>query len=246
MAKTLTVRVDDQDHIYDLHGQDFDVSFTPGYYEQIRLYKQDANIWLILCRSKSAAIPTAPQPVRPTAVPQVQVQPAPTQVRRAVQPTPVPQRCSIEVHPKFQQVWKRAGGVSAGCPLGSAYEKRSAYQSFQNGLMLWHAGPHSDAGGMIYVVYNSGHWEAHRDEWGQGMQKHGNYTPPAGLVEPKRGFGYLWRTKLGGPNATIGWALADEVGSEHGLIQDFANNAAIFRYPGQPPVFMPYRQRWVK
>ena len=34
---TLTVRLDGEDRIYDLHGQDFDVQFSSGYYEKIRL-----------------------------------------------------------------------------------------------------------------------------------------------------------------------------------------------------------------
>lgn len=31
--------------------------------------------------------------------------------------------------------------------------------------------------------------------------------PPPGFVEPKRGFGWLWRTHLGRENGSLGWAL---------------------------------------
>ena len=112
--------------------------------------------------------------------------------------------------------------------------------------MIWRANSSGDAGGMIYVFLNSGKWQEYADQWVDGMPERGGHTPPGGLIEPRRGFGLLWRDELGGPNATIGWALSDESGSDSGLIQDFPNSAAILRFPGQPPVFAPDGRRWVK
>lgn len=37
-------------------------------------------------------------------------------------------------------------------------------------------------------------------------------TPPPGLLEPIRGFGYVWFNFLGGAASTIGWATDQEKG----------------------------------
>lgn len=45
---------------------------------------------------------------------------------------------------------------------------------------------------------------------------------PPGLVEPKRGFGWLWRTHLGGADGPLGWALDREYGFDNvGQAQPF-------------------------
>lgn len=111
--------------------------------------------------------------------------------------------------------------------------------------MYWVAGSSGDAGGMIYVLYNSGPWQEYRDNWVEGMVERVGYTPPSGLIEPRRGFGDLW-TQLGGPNAVIGWALQDETGSDFGLLQSFPNNGVIVQFPEQSPVFMPNGKNWVR
>ena len=43
---TLTVRLNGQDYFYDLHGQDFDVSFESGYYKKINLRKKWVGYFL--------------------------------------------------------------------------------------------------------------------------------------------------------------------------------------------------------
>lgn len=111
--------------------------------------------------------------------------------------------------------------------------------------MYWVAGSSGDAGGMIYVLYNSGFWQEYPDNWVEGMAERAGHSPPAGLIEPRRGFGDRW-VRLGGPNAEIGWALQDETGSDFGLLQALSNNAVILQFPEQSPVFMPDRQKWVK
>lgn len=113
--------------------------------------------------------------------------------------------------------------------------------------MLWRAGSaNQDAGGMIYVAYYSGNWQEYRDHWVDGMPDRAGYQPPSGLIEPRRGFGYVWSNRLGGPSATLGWALQDETGSAFGLVQNFANGAAIIRFPQQVTVFFPDGKRWVR
>jgi len=37
-------------------------------------------------------------------------------------------------------------------------------------------------------------------------------TPPPGLFEPIRGFGFVWFEKLGGPASQLGWATDPEKG----------------------------------
>jgi hypothetical protein len=42
------------------------------------------------------------------------------------------------------------------------------------------------------------------------------------MVEPKRGFGWLWRTHLEGPDGPLGWALDREYGFDNtGRVQQF-------------------------
>ena len=112
--------------------------------------------------------------------------------------------------------------------------------------MIWRAGSAGDASGASYVFLNSGSWQAYADEWLEGMAETEGYALPPGLFEPRQGFGQLWRSVLGGPDAAIGWAVRDEGGSDSGLIQDFAGGAAILRCPCQPPVFAPHERSWVR
>jgi len=61
---------------------------------------------------------------------------------------------------------------------------------------------------------SSGPWITGGDNWrwdgsfpdGRGL------IPPAGLVEPIRGFGYAWYNFLGGQTGTQGWATDQEKG----------------------------------
>lgn len=55
---TLTIRLDDQDQIYDLHGADFDIDFESGYYEKIRIGKQGNNL-LLEIRQVAESVPKA-------------------------------------------------------------------------------------------------------------------------------------------------------------------------------------------
>lgn len=51
---TLTIRLDEQDHIYDLHGKDFVIDFESAFYDQIRLSKIGPNLYLELVRKGQA------------------------------------------------------------------------------------------------------------------------------------------------------------------------------------------------
>lgn len=52
----LVVEIDGEQHVYDLHGQNVDVSFEDGYYRALRIYQDsDANWYVILQKMQSAA-----------------------------------------------------------------------------------------------------------------------------------------------------------------------------------------------
>lgn len=241
--QTLTVRFNGKDHFYALDEGDFDIEFESGYYEKVRLVKSASNIMLELRRVEQVVSSENNGPIHDDS-PSSDYETSSEPLLSTSIPTSAPTRCDVEINPEFYALWKRAGGVAAGCPLGAAYERRVASQHFESGFMIWRASSHGDAGGMIYVAYNSGSWQEYRDEWHEGMPESGGYQPPSGSYEPIRGFGYLWR-KLGGPDADIGWAVKPEQGSDFGLLQDFGNNAVIVRAPHAITVFFPDSKYWV-
>lgn len=165
-----------------------------------------------------------------------------------VNPTPRPPvetttSCSIPVYAPFESVWLNRGGASISCPTGVAFTRNGAYEYFQNGLMIWHAGPQGDAGGMIYVIYNNGNWQEYSDRWVEGQSELAcNPTPPNNLLVPKRGFGKIWCEKLGGSNANLGWATGTEQAATV-TIQPFERTGVIISFPGNT-YFLPDGKRW--
>lgn len=245
VPKVLVLRVNNQDTVYALDQKNFDIEVVKGCYKP-SIKKSNTYILVDLQKVNSgdcSAPLNTPSP-KPTHTSFANATAQQSFLQRSPTPTKMAY-CSVSVYEKFQEVWKLGGGISAGCPIGPPYKRRVAFQPFENGFMLWRASPTGDAGGMIYVLYNSGRWQEYYDDWVEGMSESSGAMPPNGLVEPRRGFGNLWR-KLGGPNSSIGWALQNEIGSDFGLLQDFPNNAVIFHYPDRPIVFMPDGKRWVQ
>jgi uncharacterized protein with LGFP repeats len=80
-----------------------------------------------------------------------------------------------------------------------------AEQPFERGLMIWE----SDSR-QIYVLLDDGTWQALADTWIEGVDPAYDSNLPPPPVQPQRGFGKVWREQLGGPEAAIGWALANE------------------------------------
>lgn len=56
VENTLTVRLNGQEHIYDLHGYDFDLQFEPGYYKKVNVSKNGSNLVLELTQSENPII----------------------------------------------------------------------------------------------------------------------------------------------------------------------------------------------
>jgi hypothetical protein len=58
----------------------------------------------------------------------------------------------------------------------------------------------------------AGQWQSPGLKWDGSNPDGVGMSPPKGLYEPKRGFGWLWRTYLGGSNSQLGWAKEEEKG----------------------------------
>lgn len=109
-----------------------------------------------------------------------------------------------------------AVGERLGCADTQEVLTNGAYQPFQRGSMFWRADIRT-----IHVLTSDGVWAEYLEDWCPGFPEHDpSLDPPPGLFQPVRGFGKVWREELGGPEATIGWAVAQETDSET-LVQPF-------------------------
>lgn len=86
-----------------------------------------------------------------------------------------------------------------------------ADQIFERGRMFW-----LQPAKQIWVLSNdsSGRavWSVYPDSFVEGMvESDPSLTPPAGLVQPTRGFGKLWRENSN-VRAALGWAKQPEIG----------------------------------
>lgn len=91
----------------------------------------------------------------------------------------------------------------------------AAEQPFEHGRMIWleqiSAGS-SMLNGVILVLYEDHGFRQYRDTWTEGMpESDPAIVPPAGLYQPIRGFGKLWREETGVRDG-LGWATAPEQG----------------------------------
>ncbi len=101
----------------------------------------------------------------------------------------------------------------AGCPQTAAQATVMQAQYFERGLMLW-----TQVDDRIYILYGPQHgtsYEIRANQWFAGMpESDPALVPPAGRVQPVRGFGLAWRDEQALADTRvrdrIGWALADE------------------------------------
>jgi len=106
-----------------------------------------------------------------------------------------------------------APDVCASPPVGS----NAAEQHFERGVMIWVEDTiWAGEAASIFVLYDddqhSPKWERFTDEWDEGEPDHDPaIIPPAGLYQPVRGFGLVWREH---PNVRdrLGWAVDEEMG----------------------------------
>jgi hypothetical protein len=113
-----------------------------------------------------------------------------------------------------------------GCPVGAPPEtvsRSGASQPFENGAMVWI----NDSPPAIYVLYGDGTFRRVTDTFDPNNDpESGGENPPAGRLEPVRGFGKVWRT-VDAVRSRLGWATAEESGGT-AVIQDFARGRMLY------------------
>lgn len=104
----------------------------------------------------------------------------------------------------------------ASCPSTPPAPTFQVEQRFERGFMIW-----LEVTREIYIVYNDGQtpaWLLVPDTFVEGdPERDDNIIPPAGLLQPIRGFGKIWRENQR-TRERLGWALQPEFGYD-GLTQ---------------------------
>lgn len=90
------------------------------------------------------------------------------------------------------------------CPLAPVRNAEAAYQPFERGFMVWR--PDSDTVWVFVQEAPGSH--VFRDNW-DGEAIIGDEEPPAGLLQPVRGFGNVWLENAW-VSQSLGWATATE------------------------------------
>lgn len=111
--------------------------------------------------------------------------------------------CSISVAGTFTTAYNQVAG-QLGCPRDSGSHITLVYQPFERGKMFWRDTR------QIYTLQGSGLLTVLTDAWQETMPASDpGFQPPAGLLQPVRGFGYVWRGNEPLRN-NIGWATQVE------------------------------------
>lgn len=125
--------------------------------------------------------------------------------------TPTLTPCALSVDPELAPAWDRD---QLGCPTAPASITWAAWQPFERGHMLWR-----DDVDLVNVLHfkngtdvSTGDWQLIEDDWDGSNPEGIGLSPPPGLYEPIRGFGWVWRTFLDGPSSKVGWAREEEKG----------------------------------
>jgi hypothetical protein len=126
----------------------------------------------------------------------------------------VPTACSVSVLNEFQYNYRDFGGQGRlGCPIpGQDYSfTQAAAARFERGQMYWVnlRGGRSIVVVLFYEANNRISYQIFEDFWREGDPVNTGLTPPAGLYEPQRGFGKVWREQPG-VRERLGWALETE------------------------------------
>jgi len=153
----------------------------------------------------------------------------------AATPVPtVPSGCAITPVLGFGRIWNTYSEVRSrlGCPTETESTVWAGEELFERGYMFWRGDTT-----YIYVLYNSGTWQGYDDTWTSAEPEwDGFYVPPAGLYQPKRGFGKIWRGSLDMRNG-LGWATTEERGF-YGSVQAF--NGGLMLWSDTQGIFVLY------
>jgi hypothetical protein len=187
--------------------------------------------------------PTEPLPPTPTQSPL----PTPITTITAAPSTPTPvvigQNCATTPADVFAELWQTHQDL-IGCPTSDLVViPTMAEEAFQGGHLFWR----NDTD-VLYIIYDRvmsgseltrGRWEPtpHWRKWDGSDPEGIGLEPPPDLVEPKRGFGWLWRTHLGREAGPLGWALDREYGFDNtGQVQRF-EKGLMFK-GSQPKIYV--------
>jgi len=111
---------------------------------------------------------------------------------------------------KFGKVWHEDESIAAkiGWAVEGERSPEMARQEFERGKMLY-----VKDGNRIYMLHANGAWQSFADTWHSGLpEEDPALVPPAGFVQPRFGFGKVWREQLHGTPRDPGWAIALEIG----------------------------------
>lgn len=95
-----------------------------------------------------------------------------------------------------------------GCPANAALISDAVEQPFEHGIMVW-----VKEQDQIYAFFDdptSPKWNIYTDHWSDGDPiDDPTIEPPAGLYQPVRGFGLIWREEPD-VRSRLGWAVKPE------------------------------------
>lgn len=136
----------------------------------------------------------------------------------AVGEATVEQSLEIEINCDGEWFFSPAPG---GCPITSSDDATFVEQRFQSGLMIW-----SSVTNEIFIFYEDNvepQWQRVADEFQEGdPERDDTFVPPAaGLSQPVRGFGLVWRNRAD-VRERLGWAVEAEAAFT-GAIQSGTN-----------------------
>ena len=133
--------------------------------------------------------------------------------------SPSSQSCPIAALPGLSQV----AGANLGCATSEPFTTTAVDQQFEHGRMVW-----VEEWGSVSVLHLDATYDAYNDYFDPEIAEPAPLSPPSpALLEPRTGFGKVWRA-LGGPAAPTGWAT-DLEASYPATMQYFQRGAAIQR-----------------
>jgi hypothetical protein len=121
--------------------------------------------------------------------------------------------CPHPLYAPWKLAYTRVGfGGELGCPESTLRDIPAAIQSFEGGQMIWV--DRGASGRVIYTLFfDAGGsvrgYQGFMDEWDERQPASGSLRPPAGLLEPERGFGKVWRENAE-VRERLGWATTPE------------------------------------
>lgn len=168
-------------------------------------------------------MPTTPAPTLP--LPTVVVLDQPTLPIIAVGPSPTPANAPVAASTQiscaspplpFAAVWQNIPQAQTmmRCPVGTPQPVGGVWQAFEHGVMFWRQSDHS-----IFIISSlairqgqtTDKWWRIEDTWQTGEpESDPGLQPPAGMRQPIRGFGKVWRNN-GFVREAVGWAVGDEI-----------------------------------